>query len=100
MQERLSLRRTSPAAKTGTPNQSLAKPLQRKLRIGMVDDPLERGADWIAERVAQTWGRRSHGSSTSGDLALRRKCACGGSSEGIGECEECKKNRETALQRS
>jgi hypothetical protein len=100
MQERVSLRRASPAAVVGTPTRWVAKPPQRKLRIGVVDDPLEREADWIAERVAQTSDRRSHGSSTSGDLALRRKCACGGSSEGMGECEECKKKRETALQRS
>jgi hypothetical protein len=76
----------------------LAKPLQRTLRIGVVDDPLEREADRIAERVAQASDRSSP--TTSSDLALHRKCACGGSSEAMGECEECKRKRETALQRS
>lgn len=32
-------------------------------------------------------------------MRLQRKCACGGSSESAGECEECKAKREGPLQR-
>jgi hypothetical protein len=35
----------------------------------------------------------------SQSIMLQRKCACGGSSESIGECAECKAKHEAALQR-
>src|SRR5713226_5211372 len=36
----------------------------------------------------------------SHSVMLQRKCACSGSSESTGECEECKARREAGLQRS
>jgi hypothetical protein len=98
MLERASLLKASPARITGPAHSRLAKPLQRKLRIGSVDDPLEREADRIAERIAHPPDLSSP-ITTSSNLALSRKCTCGGSSQGTDECEECKKEREATVQR-
>jgi Domain of unknown function (DUF4157)/Lysine-specific metallo-endopeptidase len=77
----------------------LAKPLQCKLRVGAVDDPLEREADGIAEQIARAPDLSLQGASSS-DATLRRKCACGRSSQGTDECEECKKKHEGRVQRA
>jgi hypothetical protein len=79
---------------------ALPWPLQAKLEIGAVDDPLEHEADRVAEQVmrmpepaspavASTWHAPSDGASgvptqSTSHLALWRKCACGGS------CDKCK----------
>jgi Domain of unknown function (DUF4157)/Lysine-specific metallo-endopeptidase len=98
MQKRVSLLESPSSANRGTPHRWLAKPLQCKLRIGAVDDPLEREADRIANRVVCGPGYNSLNATLTGP-ALSRKCACGRSSDGTGECEECKKKREATVQR-
>jgi hypothetical protein len=71
--------------------------LQRKLAVGAVDDPLEREADQVAERVMRSIGSSASPlaplflSSRKENPAIRRKCACEGSSE---KCEECQKREE------
>src|ERR1700758_2311280 len=97
MQKRVSLK-SPPSANRETPRRWLAKPLQCKLMIGAVDDPLEREADRIANRVVRGPGYNSLNATSTGS-AVSRKCACGRSSDGTGECEECKKKREATVQR-
>jgi hypothetical protein len=61
-------------------------PLQPKLRIGAVDDPLEREADRVANRVLHMPDATpplAASRSASGGF-VQRKCSCGGS------CESCK----------
>ncbi len=82
-------------------------PLQRKLAVGAVDDPLEREADQVAQQVmrmpepgaAATPSPHPNLSFDQprlevglGATGIQRKCACGGSSSG--ECEECQQKRE------
>jgi hypothetical protein len=69
---------------------SIHLPLQRKLAIGAVNDPLELQADAMADRVMNASGL------SSPTPILQRKCSCGGSDE---ECDSCKANRVSALQR-
>lgn len=68
----------------------LARPLQRKLKIGDVDDPFERLAEQMAQRVAAGPG---HLGAISGGSLLQRQCACGGQAGPSGECEACKQKR-------
>ncbi len=61
-------------------------PLQRKLAIGPVNDPLEAEADAMANLVM-----RGHLASPAGDSttpAVRRKCSCEGSGQPCASCEE------------
>jgi outer membrane protein OmpA-like peptidoglycan-associated protein len=67
-------------------------PIQAKLEVGAVDDPLEREADRVAEhvmRMPEPIAAAGPGSeavsphSTSAGLAVQRKCGCGGT------CEKC-----------
>lgn len=67
-------------------------PLQRKLEVGSTDDPLEREADAVAERVMRM------PDPSPATTVLQRKCACGGLSGGNGQCSECAKKEE--VQRS
>jgi Domain of unknown function (DUF4157)/OmpA family len=67
---------------------------QPKLKIGAVDDPQEREADQIADRVVRIPHPVVEG--RTGD-SLQRACACGG--PGDGECEECQKKREGTVSR-
>jgi hypothetical protein len=62
-------------------------PLQRKLKLGPVDDPLEREADRIAEQITRE--PLSSPSTARSSPMLQRKCACGGTSASAGPCEEC-----------
>jgi hypothetical protein len=67
--------------------------IQAKLAISQPDDPSEREADQVAERVV---GLPSSGlvpgfSAISGATHVMRKCSCGGSDD---ECETCKTARE------
>jgi Domain of unknown function (DUF4157) len=73
----------------------LRLPLQRKLTIGSVSDPLESEADAMAERVMRMSGP-AEPTPDSRAPAIRRKCACGGSDV---ECAECREERENTLQR-
>jgi hypothetical protein len=72
------------------PIPSIHLPLQRKLAIGAVNDPLELQADAMADRVMKA------SALSSSTPILQRKCSCGGSDE---ECDSCKANRGSALQR-
>jgi len=58
------------------------------LRIGAVDDPLEREADRMAEHAAS--GALG---AVSGGPTLQRACACGGQAGPDGECAACKQKR-------
>ena len=61
-------------------------PIQAKLEVGSVDDPLEREADRVAEQVMRMPEPRAAASATMSDAApgVQRKCSCGGS------CDKCK----------
>lgn len=74
-------------------------PIQAKLEIGAVDDPLEREADQVADRVL---GSTTVANATlpSGDAKLRRTCACGGATGTGGSCKQCEEEREAAVRRS
>jgi hypothetical protein len=98
MQERVSLIKASPAVTAGAAQVWLANPLQRKLKIGSIDDPLEREADSLAKRVVHGPDYKQLNKTSTG-FTLNRKCACGGSSETAGACEECRKKHETIVQR-
>jgi hypothetical protein len=78
-----------------TPSAELRIPLQRKLAIGAVDDPLEREADRVA---AQVMRMPDPAAATAGYSApvLRRKCACEGSGE---PCAACGAEQEDVLRR-
>jgi hypothetical protein len=73
---------------------SLRLPLQRKLAIGAVNDPLESEADAMAEQVMRAAGLPAMPpSGGDGPSTIRRKCACGGS------CDKCKDEKKGKLQR-
>lgn len=57
---------------------------QAKLAVSPPDDPLEREAEEVTNRVMRAPAP-----------APRRKCACGASSSADGECEECRTKRLT-----
>lgn len=68
------------------PSASLPWPVQAKLEIGAVDDPLEREADRVAEQVTHmpdAGAFASRAVRSGGQLAVRRECSCGGS------CSQC-----------
>jgi hypothetical protein len=83
-------------------------PIQAKLKVGAIDDPLEHEADRVADHVMRMPApevvatsalpqitRKAAGES----FMLQRKCACGGGAFGLaGECEECSKKRLVGLQ--
>jgi uncharacterized protein DUF4157/lysine-specific metallo-endopeptidase family protein len=98
MQERVSLIKASAAVTAGVAQGRLVRPLQRKLKIGAIDDPLEREADRLANRVVHGPDYKPLNTTSTG-LTLSRKCGCGGSGETAGACEECSKKQETIVQR-
>ena len=74
------------------PKARLNWPIQAKLEVGPVDDPLEREADRVADQVLRTAGPMaipgagSEGASSpssSSGIAVQRKCECGGT------CAKC-----------
>lgn len=64
--------------------------IQHKLLLGATNDPLEREADHVADRIMRSSDRVP---------AVQRRCACGGVAGPDGECAECA-GRRKALQRS
>jgi hypothetical protein len=58
--------------------------IRAKLAISQPDDPEEREADEVAERIVRM---------PSGRKMMQPKCACGGLAGSDGECEECHKKR-------
>src|SRR5262249_22428510 len=91
--------KTSTAQTTRAARASLANPPHRKLMIGPTHDPLEREADRIAGQITLAPESGLPGVSPD-NVTLRRRCACGGSSEGNDQCEECQKNRANRIQRA
>ena len=81
--------------KTITPFAEPRIPLQRKLAIGAVDDPLEREADRVA---AQVMRMPDPAAATAGDgtPVLRRKCTCEGSGK---PCTACRAEQRDVLRR-
>ncbi len=65
----------------------LGAPIQKKLAVGAVNDPLEREADRVAEQVTS-----SAPVSAAAGAGVQRKCACEDNSDG--ECEKCRAQRE------
>ncbi len=63
-------------------------PLQRKLAIGAVNDPLEAEADAMADRVMQGSARMVAVPGRATSSILHRKCACGDSGKPCAKCEE------------
>ncbi len=61
-------------------------PIQAKLEIGAVDDPLEREADSVAAEIMRMPERQASGTPTVSRAipGVQRKCSCGGS------CDDCK----------
>lgn len=59
---------------------AIVPPLQAKLTIGAVDDPLEREADAVADRVMRSLQPAPIG---GGPAAVQRKCACDGADEHV-----------------
>jgi hypothetical protein len=53
----------------------LSRPIQAKLEVGAADDPLEREADQVADRIMRMADPASVSSSESGQ-EVRRKCQC------------------------
>jgi hypothetical protein len=89
-------KRNGRAAEAG-PRVGLRWPLQAKLEVGAVDDPLEREADRIGEQVMGMPEPMSVARPTMSDALpdVQRKCSCGG------RCEQCKaeqSNDENALE--
>jgi hypothetical protein len=84
----------------GPPNRRAASPLpmQAKLEVGAVDDPMDREADRVAEQVMRMPEAAAFtnsitpssspalqvGNPTTPNSTVKRKCSCGGS------CETCK----------
>lgn len=83
---------TIPSTPAETPDSSAKKisgpllPLQRKLAIGAVNDPLEAEADAVANLVMQ--GDSASPAAHSSAPAIRRKCSCEGSGAPCASCEE------------
>lgn len=71
----------------------LRLPLQRKLAIGAINDPLEAEADAIAERVMRLADPALPPASLSGEPVLQRKCACQGTGTQCKECEEAERGK-------
>ena len=72
-------------------------PIQAKLKVGAVNDPLEHEADRLADQVMRMPAPEVSAAVTPSRI-LQRKCACG-SHTGAGEtCEECGKEK-SSLQR-
>jgi len=60
-------------------------PIQAKLEIGSVDDPLEREADSVATQIMRMPGWKASGTPiTQAVTGVQRKCSCGGT------CDACK----------
>ena len=80
-----------PAAKPKAPSKNASS----SLRIAAPDDAFEQEADRVADAVMAGGAPHREWSFTrmSVDPTLRSKCACGGSGEPEGECEECKKEQ-------
>lgn len=79
------------------PAPRLPRPIQAKLRIGAVNDPLEHEADRVADQVMRMPAPElSVAAAPSG--ILRRKCACGDHTGAGEQCAECGKEK-NGLQR-
>ena len=79
------------------PARRLPGPIQAKLRIGAVNDPLEHEADRVADQVMRLPAPELAVAAAPGGI-LRRKCACGGDTGAAEECAECAKEKHS-LQR-
>ncbi len=75
-----------------------ALPLQRKLAIGAVNDPLEQEADSIADHVMRTPEAPPERRATRAPVKLNRKCSCDSSASA--ECNSCKEEKERLHRRS
>ena len=56
----------------------LASPIQARLEVGAVDDPLEREADQVADRIMRKVDPSSVSSSESGEVVQRKCQSCAG----------------------
>jgi hypothetical protein len=72
----------------------LRLPLQRKLAIGAVNDPMEAEADAMAANVMSGAGNKAEVTSSNAQ-AVRRKCSCAGDEK----CDKCKEEKEGNVQR-
>jgi len=64
-------------------------PIQAKLTVGAVDDPMEREANRVAEHVTRMPDAKATYAGVSvATLSLQRQCACGGS------CDKCRSEEE------
>ncbi len=92
----ISILAASGGGESPPPRQPVAGPLpfpvQAKLQVGAVDDPLEHEADRAAERVMRMPDPGAAPSLSRAGGFLQRKCSCRGSGEE--ECEACKEKHE------
>jgi hypothetical protein len=79
------------------PARRLPGPIQAKLRIGAINDPLEHEADRVADQVLRLPAPELSVAAAPGGV-LRRKCACGDQLGAGEECAECGKAK-NSLQR-
>jgi Domain of unknown function (DUF4157)/Lysine-specific metallo-endopeptidase len=73
-------------------------PIQARLQVGAVNDPLEREADQVADRIMQMPAPASVSSSASGEV-VRRKCQSCGDEENqkrtvLRKCQSCSEEEE------
>jgi Domain of unknown function (DUF4157)/Lysine-specific metallo-endopeptidase len=82
------------------PSKTTAQIATGGLRVGAPDDAYEREADRVADEVMAVRSAAPKWSFSKMNVwpGVQRKCDCGGSAPGAGECEECKKKGE--LQRA
>jgi len=81
------MRLSTPVAKAASPRLGRARlpyPMQAKLEVGPVSDPLEREADRVAEQVIHMSAAGPHAALSESGPGLQRKCSCGGS------CDKCR----------
>jgi hypothetical protein len=80
------MRLSTPAAKSASPPPGrgrLPYPMQAKLEVGQVNDPLEGEADRVADHVMRMSPGVPRPAMSEAGPGLQRKCSCGGS------CDKC-----------
>jgi hypothetical protein len=79
------------AQNEATPDSLSLLPLQCRLAVGAVNDPLESEADAMADRVLR--GQSAPAASHAGSPAVYRKCSCESSGESCPQCGDEKENK-------
>ena len=86
---------SGPRAAASSAGAALHPVVQAKLKIGAPNDEYEQEADRVADTVKRS-AEPVIDPSTPPPV-IQRKCACGGTPGPTGECEECRKKRESEM---